>query len=91
MKTITVRDNHYKERTVISLPKGAKVRAKRGVMGLDDLGMSGLTVECDELIKDKEYTVFLTKFGHDLVPAVLSETNCVFWVEPHNFEVVEGH
>lgn len=68
--------------------KGAKVRAKQGVMGLDDIGMSGLTYECDELIKGKEYTVFLTKFGHDLVPAVLSETNCVFWVEPHNFEVV---
>jgi hypothetical protein len=88
MKTFTVTDNSGAERTILKLPEGTKVKAKRQVKGLDDIGLSGLTYECTELIKDKEYTIFYTSFGFHSIPAVISETNCVFWAEPHNFEVV---
>lgn len=83
MKTATIHGT-----VVLILPEGAKVRAKRDIKGLDDLGLSGLTYTCTEFVKDREYTVFHTKFSFYDVPAVLSETNCVFWVEPSNFEVV---
>lgn len=83
MKTATVQGT-----VVLMLPQGAKVRAKRDIKGVDDLGMSGLTYTCTEFVKDREYIVFHTKFGFHSVPAVLSETNCVFWVEPGDFEVV---
>lgn len=89
MKTFKVRDNSGGQTEILRLKKGDKVKAKKTVKGLNDFGFSGLTYECTEIIKDKIYTIFYTKFSFYDVPAVLSETNCVFWAEPDIFEPIE--
>ena len=78
--------NSGKQVEVFYLPVKTKLKCIKTLKGLDDIGMSGLTYECDEFIKDKISEIY-GKSGKS--SRVVSETNCVMFARTSIFEVVK--